>query len=200
MVEEIYALIQNGTWTLVEPTPKMNIIGCKWVFHMKLKVDSSLECRQACLATKGFHQVERQDYTETFSPVVNPTTIQTILTLVASRGWSIKQLDVHNAFLNGILWEAVFMKQPAGFIDSACPNSVCKLNKSQYGLKQASRAWFASLSYFLLQRGFNAQKTDHSLFIYNKDGIKIFILIYVDNILITGNSTGHIWSLITLVN
>ena len=88
--------------------------------------------------TKGFHQTHGFDYFETFSLVVKPATIRVVLSLEFSRNWTIRQLDVHNAFLNGDLSEQVFMTQPLGFVDPFKPNFVCKLIKALYGLKQAT--------------------------------------------------------------
>lgn len=117
-------------------------VGCKWVFRIKRKADGSIERYKARLVTKGFHQQQAIDYDQTFSPVIKPATIRTVITIVVSLGWSLRQLDVINAFLHGILKEDVYMQQPPGFIDPARPSHVCKLNKALYGLKQAPRAWF----------------------------------------------------------
>jgi hypothetical protein len=92
---------------------------------------------------RGFTQRPRVEYDETFSPVVKPTTIRTVLSLAQSRDWLIHQLDVNNVFLHGTLSETVYCSQPAGFFDSAHPTYVCRLNKSLYGLKQAPRAWYS---------------------------------------------------------
>ncbi|CAL8136443.1 unnamed protein product [Prunus armeniaca] len=124
----------------------MNIVGCKWVFKFKRKADGSIDRYKARLVAKGFNQQEGFDYKETFSPVVKPATIHTVLSLAMSYNWSLQQLDVRNAILNGYLQEEVYMKQPPGFHDSSRPQDVCQLNKALYGLKQAPRAWFQRLS------------------------------------------------------
>ncbi|XP_042486766.1 uncharacterized mitochondrial protein AtMg00820-like [Macadamia integrifolia] len=106
---EFNALIRNGTWSLVPRSPHMNLVGCKWVFRIKRKANSSLERYKARLAAKGFHQQEGLDYNETFSLMVKPTTVRSILAITVSKGWPFFQLDVNNAFLHGILDEEVFM-------------------------------------------------------------------------------------------
>ena len=103
MTTEYEALIRNDTWTLMSLPPDHKVIGCKWVFKVKLKPDGSLERYKAQLVAKGFQQTLGLDYFETFSPVVKPTTIRIVLSLALSLQWPIKQLDVHNAFLNGDL-------------------------------------------------------------------------------------------------
>lgn len=119
----------------------MNILPNKWVFKIKRHSDGSVERYKARLVANGFHQQEGVDYGETFSPVVKHSTIRLILALAINFGWSIRQLDVQNAFLHGYITDDVFMKQPTGFADPAYPNYVCKLRRSLYGLKQAPRAW-----------------------------------------------------------
>lgn len=119
MSDEFIALLHNGTWSLILYKPSMNIIGCKSVYRIKRKADGTIERYKAPLVAKGFHQQPGLDYNETFNPVVKPTTIRTVLTIAVSRGWSMRQLDVYNAFLHGVLNETVYMAQPPGFEDSS---------------------------------------------------------------------------------
>jgi hypothetical protein len=120
---------------LVPPQATTNIVGCKWVFKLKKKADGSVERHKERLVAKGFHQQVGLDYGETYSPVVKPTTIITVLSVAYSAGWSLKQINIQNAFLHGFLSEDVHMVQPPGFINPSYPQHVCKLRKSLYGLK-----------------------------------------------------------------
>jgi hypothetical protein len=116
---------------LVSRPPRSNVITDKWIFKHKFKVDGSLDRYKACWVLQGFTQRPGLDYNKTFSPVVKPATVRTVLTLAVSRGWSVHQLDVKNAFLHGTLSETIYCSQPASFVDPAHPQPVCWLNKSQ---------------------------------------------------------------------
>ena len=142
-------------------------MGCKWAFKIKRNADGSISRFKACLVAKDFHQIAGFDFTETFSSVVKPTTVRVVLTIALARNWIIRQLDVNNAFLNGILEEEVYMSQPPGFENKGKPGLVCKLHKALYGLKlkQAPKAWFEQLRDTLKQLGFISSRTDSSLFI-----------------------------------
>jgi histone deacetylase 1/2 len=185
---EYNALVKNNTWRLVPPKRGSNIIDCRWVFKVKLKADGTLDKYKARLVAKGYKQRFGIDYEDTFSPVVKMATIRVILSIAVSRGWSLRQLDVQNAFLHGILEEEVYMRQPPGYIDKSRPDFVCKLDKALYGLKQAPRAWYARLSAKLIALGFVPSKADTSLFYFNKHGVTVFVLIYVDDIIVASST------------
>lgn len=148
---------------------------------------------------KGFHQLQGFDFNETFSPVIKPVTIRIILTLAFTRKWNLLQLDVNNAFLNGFLDEEVYMTQPKGF-EAADTSLVCKLNKALYGLKQAPRQWFERLKQTLVKLGFRDSKCDPSLCIYTLNGEVVYLLVYVDDIIITGSSSTLVQQLVTQMN
>ncbi|KAH9782071.1 retrovirus-related pol polyprotein from transposon RE2 [Citrus sinensis] len=188
MKEEFTALEKNQTWTLVPADTATKIIGNKWVFRVKYNLDGSVSKFKARLVAKGFHQTYGIDFFETFSPVVKPCTVRIILSLAVMHHWSVRQLDINNAFLNGELTEDGYMHQPAGFINSQYPSHVCKLNKALYGLKQAPRAWYDRLKNSLLQWGFQASRSDTSLFFQHNERDIIMVLIYVDDILVTGSN------------
>jgi hypothetical protein len=192
MQQEFNASLQNQPWSLVPHSAARNIVGCKWVFKLKRKVDGSIERHKARLVAKGFHQQEGVDFGETYSPVLKPTTIRTVLSVTYSAGWSIRQIDTQNAFLHGFLFEEVFMTRPPGFSDPDKPSHVCKLQKAIYGLKQAPRAWFSQLANKLIDLGFIGSQADSSLFTFKSESVNMFILIYVDNIIITASKSSAI--------
>lgn len=139
MKEEYQALLTNNTWSLVPLPPNKSVIGSKWIFRIKENSDGSVNKYKARLPAKGYDQCQGLDFHETFSPVVKPATIRTVLTVALNFSWKFFQIDVDNAFLNGFLKEDVFIKQLSGF-EHPNSNLVCRLNKAIYGLKQAPRA------------------------------------------------------------
>lgn len=197
MREEFDALQSNNTWSLVSPPPGANIISGKWVFRHKFNSDGSLSRYKARWVVRGFCQEHGIDYEETFSPVVKPSTIRLVLSLAVSSHWPVHQLDVKNAFLHGSLSETVYCQQPSGFEDPSHPSLACLLNKSLYGLKQAPRAWFTRFATFITSVGFVASKCDTSLFIYHTPQATAYLLLYVDNIVLTASSASFVDQIIS---
>lgn len=191
MTEEFLALLRNNTWTLTLLPPGKNLIVCTWIFRIKKQADGSIARHKARLVAQGFSQEPGFDFHETFSPVVKPTTIRLILSIAVTMGWKITHLDVNNAFLNGDLQEEIYMKQPQGF-EQGSPMMVCKLNRAIYGLKQASRSWFLAIRSVLLSLGFSQSKADTSLFFRTRKSEVIYLLLNVDDMLITGFSPSAI--------
>uniref|UniRef100_A0A2N9GP84 Integrase catalytic domain-containing protein n=1 Tax=Fagus sylvatica TaxID=28930 RepID=A0A2N9GP84_FAGSY len=196
MDEEFQALQKQGTWALVPAPSTKNIVGCKWVYKLKYNSDGTISRYKARLVAKGFHQQYGVDFEETFSPVVKPPTVRLVLSLAVSLNWPLRQLDVKNAFLHGTLKEEVYMVQPPGYIDPSHPSHVCKLLKSIYGLKQAPRAWFESFTSQLLHLGFTASTADSSLFVYKHQTVIAYLLLYVDDIVLTSNTPAYLDQLI----
>jgi hypothetical protein len=196
MDDEYTALQRQNTWSLVPHPLGKNLVGCKWVFKLKRNSDGSISRYKARLVAKGFHQQHGIDFQETFSPVVKPPTVRVILALAVTYHWPLRQLDVRNAFLHGVLKEEVYMTQPPGYVNPSLPQHVCQLHKSIYGLKQAPRAWFESFTTQLLNLGFISSSADSSLFIYRDGPTLAFLLLYVDDIVLTGNNSSFLTQLI----
>lgn len=183
MNDEFDSLMKNGTWILVSSPINQHIIDNRWVFKKKENPDGSLDRFKARLVVRGFDQVFGIDYNETFSPVVKHTSIRTIFALAAIRNMKMKQFDVKTAFLYGDLKEDVYMKQPIGYDDGS--GRVCKLVKSLYGLKQASRCWNDKFTHFIKKFEFEESDADSCVFVRKKNDDMIILAIYVDDGLIT---------------
>ena len=167
----------------------MNVLPCKYVFRVK---ENKPKVRLVAL---GCRQIPGIDYNETFAPVVSMTTIRTILSLVAHLDLELQQMDVVTAFLNGDLTEDIYMAIPEGLKSETPNNKVCKLLKSLYGLKQAPRQWYAKMHNFLLGIGFISSQNDPCLYTRHLGTGIIFIALYVDDLLIAGNSLPEIKSI-----
>jgi hypothetical protein len=197
MQTEYDALMTNKTWTLCPRPSNWKVVRNKWVFKLKQKSNGAIDRYKARLVAKGFDQEGGIDFHDTFSPVIKPATIRLVLALAIHFGWFIHQLDISNAFLHGLLEEEVFMEQHKGFKDPHFPDHACRLHKSLYALKQAPQAWFIRMSQALLDLGFESSIVNVSLFHFHCSSLTIFVLIYVDDILVTSNSCSIISHLIT---
>ncbi|PKI50014.1 hypothetical protein CRG98_029601, partial [Punica granatum] len=153
------------------------------VYKIKRWADGSVERYKARLVAKGFTQVEGVDFNETFAPVAKLVTVRCLLAVAVVKGWEIHQMDVNNAFLHGDLDEEVYMRLPPGY-SSQRSGVVCRLRKSLYGLRQASRNWYAKLADAMRHYGFRQSGADHSLFIFNRGNVFLAALVYVDDILV----------------
>jgi hypothetical protein len=183
---EIQALEENKTWSMVPLPLGQRPIGCKWVFKIKYHADGTIERHKARLVAKGFTQREGIDYKDTFAPVAKLVTVRCLLAIAAVRHWPLHQMDVQNAFLHGDLVEEVYMLPPPGYCRQG-ENVVCRLHKSLYGLKQASRSWFQRFSCAIQEIGFQQSKADYSLFTQVRGDSITVVLLYVDDMVITGN-------------
>lgn len=139
MKAEIQALEDNKTWEVVSLPHGKRATGCRWVYKIKYKATGEVERFKARLVAKGYSQKEGLDYQETFSPVVKMVTVRSLISVAASKNWAIHQMGVYNAFLQGDLNDEVYMTMPQGFSVVASKQQACRLLKSLYRLKQASR-------------------------------------------------------------
>jgi hypothetical protein len=196
MIDEMIALESNQTWELVPLPPGKSVVGCRWVFNVKVGPDGQIDRLKARLVAKGYTQVYGQDYSDTFSPVAKMTSVRLFLAMAAMKRWPLFQLDIKNAFLHGDLEEEIYMEQPPGFVAQRGRSLVCKLQKSLYGLKQSPRAWFGRFSKVLQQFGMIRCESDHSVFVKCSSSNKyIYLVVYVDDIVITGDDNDGIKAL-----
>jgi transposase InsO family protein len=178
--EEYNSLLENDTWSLVEPPPYRKILEARWVFKYKRGPNGDIIRYKARWVVKGYEQQLGLDYAETFASVVKPMSYKALFAIAASLDLEIEQMDVKTAFLYGSLDEEIFVEQPEGFHDGT--NRVCRLNKALYGLKQSPRVWYHTLSDFLKNSDYHPLDADHSVF---SNGVT-FIAAYVDDLLIIG--------------
>jgi len=184
--EEMDSLLRNDTWTVVTKPKEQRVIGCKWIFKRKPGIPGVEMARfKARLVAKGYAQREGIDYTEVFSPMVKHVSIRILLAIVAEEDYELEQLDVKITFLHGELEEKIYMEAPKGFEDQFKSDQVCLLNKSLYGLKQSPKRWNQKFDSYMLEIGFEKSPRDSCAYIKSlEDGSKIYLLIYVDDMLV----------------
>ena len=192
MLEEMAALDKNNTWVVTPIPAGKKIVGCKWVFTVKQTPEGTVERYKARLVAKGYSQTYGVDYDETFAPVAKMNTIRTIISIAANLKWKLFQMDVKNAFLHGDLQEEVYMEIPPGFSSSETEGKVCKLKKSLYELKQSPRAWFGRFRKEICSLGYQQSNADHTLFIKIHNDKIAMLVVYVDDIVITGDDDEEI--------
>ncbi|KAE8686551.1 cytochrome P450 71A9-like [Hibiscus syriacus] len=202
MVEEMESLNHNRTWELVPLPEGKKPIGCKWVYKKKPVVtEKEGEKFKARLVAKGFSQQKGVDYDEIFSPVVRHTSIRAVLALVASWDLHLEQMDVKTAFLHGDLEEQIYMRQPEGFTQPGNEHLVCRLKKSLYGLKQSPRQWYKRFDSYMIKIGYNRCEYDCCVYVKSlDDGSFIFLLLYVDDMLIAAKNMDDVIGLKTLLS
>jgi hypothetical protein len=193
MDEKMAMLDANATWALVTLPKDNKAIGCKWVYKVKHNVDGSMKRYKARLVAKGYAQTYGIDYEETYIPIVKMTTVKTIIAMATTKGWSLHQMDVKNVFLHGDLQEEVYMEQPPGYVDQTHLNLVCRLKKNLYSLKQAPKAWSDKIGQYLVTSGFQTSNVDFSLYVKKTNYGIVVIVIYVDDLIIIGDSDADIF-------
>jgi len=192
--EEYDSMIKNGAWELVELPVGKNVVSCKWVFKAKRDASGQIVRFKARLVARGFSQVYGVDYLDTYSPVAKLTTYRIIFALASLQKWEIHGMDVVTAFPLGSLDEEIYMAQPEGFMQNGMKRGlVCRLLKSIYGLKQAARVWNKKIEGFLRKLGFIQSNADHCLYIHPE--LDIWIIIWVDDLLIAGKNERSIVSI-----
>ena len=187
MKSEMDSMYENQVWTLVDLPEGVKPIECKWVFKKKTDMDGNVQTYKARLVAKGFRQIHGIDYDETFSPVAMVKSIRILLAIAAYYDYEIWQMDVKTAFLNGSLEEDVYMTQPEGFVDPRFPKMVCKLRRSIYGLKQASRRWNIRFDETVKEFGFIQNEDEPCVYKKVSGSHVAFLVLYVDDILLMGN-------------
>ncbi|KAK8600391.1 hypothetical protein V6N12_050245 [Hibiscus sabdariffa] len=197
MRSEMDSMSSNQVWTLVEPPEGIKPIGCKWVFKKKTDMDGNVQTYKGRLVAKGFRQIHGIDYDETFSPVAMFKSIRILLAIAAFHDYEIWQMDVKTAFLNGKLEEDVYMTQPEGFVAPENAGKVFKLQRSIYGLKQASRSWNLRFNDAIKEFGFIRNEDEPCVYKKVSESIISFLILYVDDILIIGNDVPTLQSIKT---
>ncbi|CAL1408191.1 unnamed protein product [Linum trigynum] len=186
---ETDAMHANNTWTVVDrPSPDTPTVGSRWVYTIKVNPDGTIERHRARIVALGYTQEQGVDYHETFAPVAKMSTVRALLAVAAQKDWPLLQLDVKNAFLHGDLDEVIYMERPPGY-RVGTPGQVCLLHRSLYGLKQAPRAWFEKFQSKLVELGFNQSLNDPSLFTQTSSRGIVVLLLYVDDMIITGSDS-----------
>lgn len=187
MDEEFDSLMSNRTWELVNLPDGQKCINNKWVFKLKTDASGKAIRHKARLVAKGCSQREGIDYLETYSPVVRYSSIRLLMAIAVKYSLKIEQMDVVTAFLHGDVKEAIYMKQPENYDDGT--GKVCKLSKSLYGLKQASRNWNIKLNDVLQRAGFVRCKSDACIYVRRANKSMVVVAVYVDDLLIFHNDT-----------
>nr|GEX25345.1 hypothetical protein [Tanacetum cinerariifolium] len=187
--------LDNEVWFLVELPPNGKIIGSEWLFKKKTDMDGNVHIYKARLVAKGYTQTPWIDYEETFSPVADIRVIRILIAIAAYYDYEIWQMNVKTAFLNGYLNEEVYMEQPEGFVNLKYPNHVCKLKRSIYGLKQASRQWNKRFDDEIKKLGFTQNRDEPCVYLKASGSNITFLILYVIDILIMGNNIPMSWKI-----
>ncbi|KAJ9562511.1 hypothetical protein OSB04_007671 [Centaurea solstitialis] len=183
MQEELLQFVLQHVWDLVDLPKGHRVIGTKWIFRNKTDERGIVIKNKARLVAQGYTQEEGIDYDDVFAPVARIEAIRLFLAFASYKGFKVYQMDVKSAFLYGTIDEEVYVCQPPGFEDLKYPDRVCKLRKALYGLHQAPRAWYDTLSSYLLEKNFERGVIDKTLFIKRTKTDMLIVQIYVDDII-----------------
>ncbi|GKA68245.1 putative ribonuclease H-like domain-containing protein [Tanacetum coccineum] len=183
MQEELLQFQIQNVWVLVDCPKGVRPIGTKWVLKNKKDERGIVIRNKARLVAQGYTQEEGIDYEEVFAPVARIEAIRLFLAYASYMGFTVYQMDVKSAFLYGTIDEEVYVMQPPGFEDPEFPDKVYRVEKAMYGLHQAPRAWYGTLSKYLLANGFQRGTIDQTLFIRKHKGEFLLVQVYVDDII-----------------
>ena len=189
---EAGAMIKNDTWYESELPKGKRAVSSRWIFTIKYLANGQIDRKKTRLVARGFTQTYGEDYIDTFAPVAKLHTVRIVLSIATNLEWDLWQMDVKNAFLQGELEDEVYMHPPPGLEHLVKPGNVLRLKKAIYGLKQSPRAWYRKLSTTLNGRGFRKSELDHTLFTLTGPSGIIVILVYVDDLIITGSDKAGI--------
>lgn len=186
MQNEMQALEENNTWEVVDRTENMEYVDSKWVFKLKRDSKNKIKQFKARLVARGYQQ-KGLDYCDIYSPVVKLSTVRVLIAVCTEKNWPIFQMDVCSAFLHGEIQEDIYLLLPNNF--DLPKNKICKLKKALYGLKKAPKYWYDKFHNFVIGQGFTKCESDHCLYYLNKNGYQMYVLIYVDDLLLTGSDS-----------
>jgi hypothetical protein len=186
MTEEYQSIMKNEIWEIVPRLKSKDVVSSRWIFKIKHATNGSIEKYKARFVARGFSQKEGINYEETFAHVARYTSIRTIIDLAAKMKWKLHQMDVKTAFLNSVIEEEVNIEQPQGFEVEDRKSHVCRLKKALYGLKQAPRSWYGRIDSFLTSLGFTKSKVDSNLYFKIMNNEPVILLLYVDDLFLTG--------------
>jgi len=184
------ALASRGTWELIATPTDTVVVGFRWVFTLKYHPDGSNDRYKARLVAKSYTQTYSIDYFETFPPIAKINSIKILFSIVVNLSWSLFQLDVNNT-LYGDLQEEVYIEQPPSYVAQG-ETKVCHLKKAIHGLKQNPMAWFEKFSLTISGICFHRFHLDHSIFIRRIRSSIVVLVVYVDDILLTGSDSAGI--------
>lgn len=189
-IEEVKAHLENGTWKVVRLPKGKRAIGSRWVFKIKRNADGSVDRYKGRIVAKGYSQREGVDYTETFAPTARFGAVRAVIALAAIEDMELESIDIATAFLNGEIDAEVYMTKPEGLEMPGYegPEWVLRLLKALYGIKQGPRCWSKRLHVVMTEIGFRRLECDHSVFVYERDGVKIIVPVHVDDLVLASKS------------
>lgn len=189
-IDEVRAHLENGTWKVVRLPKGKRAIGSRWVFKIKRNADGSIERYKGRIVAKGYAQREGIDYTETFAPTARFGALRTVIALAAIEDMELESVDISTAFLNGEIDAEVFMTKPEGVEIPGFegPEWVLQLLKGLYGIKQGPRLWSKKLHTALAEIGFRRLECDHSVFVYEREGVRVVVPVHVDDLVLASKS------------